>query len=162
MAEDYAITLEATPDPAEVTLVRAGLSAFNQHHAGDDSFAPITLFVRDLNGSVVGGLLGGTYWGWLVVEILWLAEVARHHGLGSQLLQHAEQIAIDRGCHAAHLDTMSFQAPAFYQQHGYTIFGVLEDLPRGHQRYFLKKDLTAEGRARAASRSEPPALQAQM
>ncbi|PLS83671.1 MAG: GNAT family N-acetyltransferase [Chloroflexi bacterium] len=144
MAESYTITLESTPDPAEVALVRAGLSTFNHHHAGDDSFAPITLLVRDGYGTVVGGLLGGTYWGWLWVEILWVAEAARHQGLGSQLLQHAEQIAVDRGSHAAHLDTMSFQAPAFYQQHGYTIFGVLDDLPRGHQRYFLKKDLTGQ------------------
>jgi GNAT superfamily N-acetyltransferase len=144
MPEDYRITLESTPDPAEISLVRAGLSAFNQQHAGDDSFASITLLVRDPSGSVIGGLLGGTYWGWLVIEILWLAEAARHHGLGSQLLARAEQIAIERGCHAAHLDTMSFQAPDFYLQRGYSIFGVLEDLPRGHQRYFLKKDLSAQ------------------
>jgi GNAT superfamily N-acetyltransferase len=145
MAENYSITLESTPDPAEREVVWAGLSVFNRQHAGDDSFAPITLLVRDPSGSVVGGLLGGTYWGWLVVEILWIAEAARHHGLGSQLLARAEQIAIERGCHSAHLDTMSFQAPNFYLQHGYSIFGVLEDLPRGHQRYFLKKDLSAQG-----------------
>lgn len=141
MQADYTITSETRPDPAAVKQVRAGLSDCNQQHAGDDTFTPITLLVRDWDGGVVGGLLGGTYWGWLVVEILWLAEPARRQGLGSRLLQQAEQIAVARGCHAAHLDTMSFQAPAFYQRHGYVIFGVLDDLPRGHRRYFLKKDL---------------------
>src|SRR5690242_8173991 len=86
VAEDYAISLEAAPDPAAVAGIRAGLSAFNRRHAGDDSFDPITLLVRDAHGVVVGGLLGGTYWGWLVVEILWLEQAARHQRLGSRLL----------------------------------------------------------------------------
>jgi GNAT superfamily N-acetyltransferase len=143
MDETYTITLETSPDPAEVSQVRAGLSAYNRTNASDDSFTPLVLMVRDPRGAVIGGLLGGTYWGWLVIEVLWLAEAARHRGLGSQLLERAEHIALERGCHAAHLDTMSFQAPDFYKKHGYTIFGVLDDLPRGHQRIFLKKELKA-------------------
>jgi GNAT superfamily N-acetyltransferase len=143
MSEPYTIAHEVTPDPSAVAHIRAGLSAYNRQQAGDDTFTPITLLVRDHNGAVVGGLLGGTYWGWLVVDILWLADDARHQGIGSQLLQQAEQIAIARGCHDAHLDTMSFQAPDFYEQHGYSIFGVLDDLPRRHRRYFLQKKLTA-------------------
>jgi GNAT superfamily N-acetyltransferase len=143
MDETYTITLETSPDPAEVSQVRAGLSAYNRTNASDDSFTPLVLMVRDPRGAVIGGLLGGTYWGWLVIEVLWLAEAARHRGLGSQLLERAEHIALERGCHAAHLDTMSFQAPEFYKKHGYTIFGVLDDLPRGHQRIFLKKELKA-------------------
>ena len=97
--------------------------------------------MRDAAGQLAGGLLGATYWGWLYIEILWLAEDARHQGLGSRLLAQAERVAIERGCHAVHLDTMDFQALPFYERHGYTIFGVLDDLPRGHQRYFLKKQL---------------------
>jgi GNAT superfamily N-acetyltransferase len=99
------------------------------------------LFVRDATGTVVGGLLGGTYWGCLYVGILWLADQVRQHGFGSRLLVEAERLAVERGCHAAHLDTMSFQALSFYEHHGYTIFGVLNDMPLGHQRYFLKKPL---------------------
>jgi GNAT superfamily N-acetyltransferase len=143
MDETYTITLETSPDPAEVSQVRAGLSAYNRTNASDDSFTPLVLMARDPQGAVIGGLLGGMYWGWLVIEVLWLAEAARHRGLGSQLLERAEHIALERGCHAAHLDTMSFQAPDFYKKHGYTIFGMLDDLPRGYQRIFLKKELKA-------------------
>ncbi len=143
MAESYRISLEPAPDQADVDLIRSGLSAYNRSHASDDAFTPLTLMVRDRDGAIAGGLLGGTYWGWLVVEVLWVSEAARNQGLGSRLLERAERMAIERGCHAAHLDTMSFQAPTFYQQRGYTVFGVLDDLPRGHQRIFLKKDLSA-------------------
>ncbi|HEX9369376.1 MAG TPA: GNAT family N-acetyltransferase [Roseiflexaceae bacterium] len=141
MSDGYTMTLEADATPEDLAAVRAGLSAYNRRQAGDDSFEPIDLIVRDAAGAVAGGLLGGTYWGWLVIEILWLADELRGQGWGSRLLRAAEQIAVERGCHAAHLDTMSFQARPFYERHGYAVFGVLEDLPRGHQRYFMQKRL---------------------
>ena len=141
MPDTYTITFESAPAPEEVAVVRAGLAAYNREHAGDDDYQPFALFVRDAAGATLGGLLGATYWGWLVVEILWIAEHVRGRGWGRQMLRAAERIAIERGCHAAHLDTMSFQARSFYEQYGYTVFGVLEDLPRGHQRYFMRKEL---------------------
>jgi GNAT superfamily N-acetyltransferase len=137
----YTLTVVDNPAPADIERVRAGLAAYNLLHAGDDSYQPLTIFVYDASGAVVGGLLGDTYWGWLAIAILWLAEDVRGQGWGSQLLAAAEGIARDRGCHAAHLDTMSFQARAFYERHGYVVFGVLDDLPYGHQRYFLRKSL---------------------
>jgi len=30
---------------------------------------------------------------------------------------------------------------SFYKQHGYQVFGELQDFPPGHQRYFLTKQL---------------------
>jgi ribosomal protein S18 acetylase RimI-like enzyme len=62
-------------------------------------------------------------------------------GLGSKLLQTAEAEAIRRGCKHAHLDTLDFQAPGFYLKKGYQVFGELQDLPPGHRRIFLRKDL---------------------
>jgi hypothetical protein len=41
------------------------------------------------------------------------------------------------------LDTFSFQGPEFYPKFGYREFGRL-DYPPGHQRIFLKKQLTRE------------------
>jgi hypothetical protein len=42
----------------------------------------------------------------------------------------------------AWLETYSFQARPFYERHGYTVFGVLDNHPIGHQRYFMQKALT--------------------
>jgi len=39
------------------------------------------------------------------------------------------------------LETFSFQAPAFYEKYGYTIYAVLEDHPPGHKHYSMKKML---------------------
>lgn len=141
MEGTYRLSEEDTPNPEDIEAVRWGLSRFNQQIAGDDGFAPLTLLLRDPDGAVVGGLLGGTYWHWLYVETLWLDAPLRRMGWGSRLLQRAESIALERQCIAVHLDTTSFQARGFYERHGYQVWGVLDDLPPGHQRIFLAKRL---------------------
>jgi predicted N-acetyltransferase YhbS len=70
-----------------------------------------------------------------------LCFVLRGMGCGSQLLALAEEKACEQGAKNAYLDTFSFQAPAFYEKHGYEVFGELPDFPPGHQRFFLKKEL---------------------
>jgi GNAT superfamily N-acetyltransferase len=60
---------------------------------------------------------------------------------GSQLLNEIEQLAKEKGCRLICLDTFSFQAPGFYKKHGYKVFGVLEDHPKGFNQYFLEKRL---------------------
>ena len=129
------------PTEQEIQSVREALKCFNDEAVGDDSHTPLNIVEYDENGTIIGGILGGTYWGWLYVDILWVAENRRRQGIGSTLLQKAEQEAIRRGCHHVHLDTMSWQAPTFYQKHGYEILGVLPDIPKGNQKYLLIKSL---------------------
>jgi GNAT superfamily N-acetyltransferase len=137
----HQIRLEQNPSPEDVGVIRKGLEATNRLYAPDDNYQPLAVLLRTADQRLVGGLLGETYWGWLHVGVLWLDESVRDQGYGSQLLATAEQEAIRRGCRHVHLDTMSFQAVSFYQQHGYVEFGVLEDLPAGHSRHFFTKTL---------------------
>lgn len=144
MQQSYTLRIETDPQEADREHIRNGLAAYNRQFTGNDgtdTFVPLTLTVRNEAGEIAAGLLGGTYWGWLYVEILWVSEALRGRGWGSRLLEQAEQWALAQGCHSVHLDTMSFQAQGFYERHGYTVFGVLDDLPLGHQRIFLKKRL---------------------
>ncbi len=86
-------------------------------------------------------MIGATYWDWFYLDLLWVKEELRGQGYGHRLLMLAENRARERGAKNAYLDTFSFQAPDFYSQHGYQVFGELADFPRGHQRYFLRKQL---------------------
>ena len=140
----WIIALEPDPSESDLAVVRDGLHAFNTLAALDDGHQALTLFLRDEHGALLGGLLGDTYWGWLHVAILWLEENARRQGHGSRLLAAAEAEAIRRGCHHVHLDTMSFQALPFYEKRGYSVWGILDDLPIGHKRIFLSKALDHE------------------
>lgn len=138
---NYHITLEEKSSPEDMQAIAEGLYLFNRQHTPEDNYHPLRLFLRDSDQKLVGGLLGETYWGWLHVSVLWLQEDVRRQGYGSHLLAQAEQEARRRGCHAVHLDTLSFQALAFYEHRGYQVFGTLHDHPLGHTRYFLTKKL---------------------
>jgi ribosomal protein S18 acetylase RimI-like enzyme len=121
--------------------VRRGLALFNLSHPGE-LYAPLHIFLRDGNtGAVHGGLLGRTGRGALHITELWVAEAHRRQGHGSALLDRAEEEARGRGCRFAHVETYSFHAPAFYERHGYTIFGRLLGFSGGHTCFYFRKDL---------------------
>jgi len=93
-------------------------------------------------GEIIAGCLAKMYcWNVLYVDILWIDEAYRKQGLGSKLLKEIERIAVEENCTLIHLDTFDFQAKDFYIKHGYEVFGVLEDCPKEHCRYYLKKKL---------------------
>lgn len=137
----YHVTLSDQHVREDEKIVGEGLYAYNRAAAGHEHYTPLNLFVRDENGEIKGGLLGATYWGWCAINVVWLHDDLRGKGYGTHLIQIAEEEAKRRGCHGAHLDTMSFQALPFYQKLGYTLFGQIDDIPIGHIRYFLKKSL---------------------
>lgn len=83
--------------------------------------------------------MGYTHWNWMFITYLWLDKDIRGKHLGHRLLNIAEAEAIKRGCKHCHLDTFDFQAMKFYEHCGYSVFGVLEDYPVGHKRYFMQK-----------------------
>jgi len=93
-------------------------------------------------GEIIAGCLAKMYcWNVIYVDILWIDEAYRKQGLGSKLLKEIERIAVEEDCTLIHLDTFDFQAKDFYIKHGYEVFGVLEDCPKEHCRYYLKKKL---------------------
>lgn len=107
---------------------------------GGETFGAVK---RDADGSLLGGLYATTWAGWLDVRLLWVRADARGQGLGSRLLAAAESEAVARGCHSATVETHSFQAPGFYQRHGYTLFATLDGYPPGHSKQYLRKSLRA-------------------
>lgn len=137
---DKEYTIEAVDQP-EWGLIGGGISEYNAEQAGDDHGQNLCFVVRGPDGEPVGGVIGATYWDWFYVNLMWLKAEFRGQGYGSQLLAAAEAEARQRGARYAHLDTFSFQAPEFYQKHGYEVFGELADFPAGHTRYFMKKSL---------------------
>ena len=133
--------MNTNPNENEIKYIRESLYKFNETIVESDNHAPINIVEYDIDGNIIGGIIGGTYWGWMYVDILWVHEDHRKKGIGSKLLREAEKEAIRRGCHHVHLDTMSWQAPDFYKKHGYEIIGILPDIPSGNQKYLLIKAL---------------------
>ena len=133
--------INTAPSEKETEFVREALAEFNNAHVGADGHTPLNIVEYGEEGSIIGGILGGTYWGWMYIDILWVHEKYRKCGIGSYLLAKAEEEALRRGCHHVHVDTMSWQAPDFYKKHGYEVIGVLPDIPSGNKKYLLMKTL---------------------
>ena len=129
------------PSESEIEFVNNALTRFNDAKVGPDNHELLNIVEYDDSGNVIGGILGGTYWGWMHIDILWVDEKFRKQGIGSKLLQAAEDEARRRGAHSVHVDTMSWQAPDFYKKHGYKIISELNDIPKGNKKYHLIKQL---------------------
>ena len=142
MGSTHSITLEAEPRPAEMNAIIKGLGEFNREHTGGAMPEYLLATVRNEEGTVVGGLLGATYLGWLQVHSVWLPDALRGRKYGTELMAIAESEALRRGCARAFLETYSFQALPFYQKCGYAIHSRLADFPVGGARYALTKVLS--------------------
>src|SRR5476649_1929905 len=141
MEKTYRITLEEKPDSGDIQSLVKGLTEYNASKSGGDTPNYLLVTVRDDAGALVGGLLGATYLGWLQIQVVWLNEDARGRGYGSELMAVAEQEGRRRGYSHSFVETLSFQAVAFYEKCGYTIFSRLADFPPGGARYALTKKL---------------------
>lgn len=101
----------------------------------------LNLYVEDDSGQLMAGLVAEIFGNWLEIEYLFVKEDLRGQGIGSQLLQQAESEAKKRNCRFAFVNTYQFQAPAFYQKHGYKEIFTLKDYPCTGQRHYYQKDL---------------------
>ena len=136
--------VEGGGDPGNQVILD-GLRAFNQSALGRDSRpVPLSVFVRDANGAVLGGLIGHMLWDWLYVDKFWLPDSLRGAGMGSAVLAAAELHAVARGCRWSHLQTLDHQALPFYERQGYAEFGVLDGYPPGSHRHYLRKTLVPD------------------
>ena len=98
--------------------------------------------LEDAEGGLLGGLIAATYWGWLDIQVCWLAESVRGQGYGRRMLAMAEAEARRRSCPHAFVDVPGFQTVGFFEHLGYRTFGTLEDRPPGHRTHFMRKDLS--------------------
>ena len=141
MAEEYQIVYVDKPEESAWGTIGGGVHNFNLQQAGDNNFQRLCFVLQAPDQEIVGGILGEIYWGWFYIDLLWVKDELRGCGHGNRLLTLAEDEARQRGAKNAYLDTFSFQAPDFYKQHGYQVFGELPNFPMGHQRYFFTKQL---------------------
>ncbi|EQB2603886.1 GNAT family N-acetyltransferase [Aeromonas salmonicida] len=115
------------------------LRQFNFQMMGEERSKPLMVVIRDDSGEIVGGIAGRTIYHQLLIEVLWVHDDKRGQGLGIQLMEVAEREAKARGCIAAQVDTLSFQAPKFYEKMGFQIVGKVTDVKNSPDRYFLLK-----------------------
>lgn len=120
------------------------LVAFNTAATGSADRGSIAIKVTDEAGELVGGLDAWTWGGLCGIDLLWVREDSRKDGWGGRILQAAEAEARRRGCDRVAVSSFTFQAPGFYQRHGYTETGRTPGIPGGHADVHLFKTLADE------------------
>ena len=90
------IEITSNPNPADEAQIIEGTRGFNLKHMPKD-FRPLCVFDRLANGEIVGGLTGKTYWNYLDIGFLWVADSYRNQGRATAILGAAEHEAIRRG-----------------------------------------------------------------
>jgi GNAT superfamily N-acetyltransferase len=129
------------PSGTDAPTVRDRLDMFNVGVTGESAYYPVNLFLKSERNEVLGGLLGAIWGGWLRINYLWIDQAERGKDWGTRLMDQAEAYARERKCHSVELDTHSFQARPFYEARGYEVIATLDDYPKGHKKFFLRKKL---------------------
>ena len=128
-------------DEAE-RIIGEGLNTFNDEVTDINDRQPLAVVIRDPGtGAVLGGAAGRTSLGLLFVNVFYLPKHLRGSGMGSRILQLMEEEAKRRGCCSGVLLTISFQAPGFYERHGWRRFGEVPCHPPGTSRIYMMKEL---------------------
>ncbi len=119
-----------------------GLDAHNFAATGHSDLRELTVKVEDADGELVAGLSGWTWATCAGIGMVWVREDSRRDGWGGRLLATAEEAARDRGCTQVVVSSFTFQAPEFYERHGYVEFARTEGIPvAGQADVHLRKDL---------------------
>lgn len=125
----------------DIQEIHKMLKDYNLMHREASQSVPIGVFLEDGTGRKLAGLTGETFGNWLCIQYLFVSEALRGQGIGSKLLEAAEREAGQRGCKYAFVDTFSFQAPVFYEKHGYREVFTLEKYPYTGKRHYYTKEL---------------------
>ena len=89
----------------------------------------LTVRALDQDGELAAGVSGWTWGVAAGIALTWVREDARSTGLGSRLLADFEAEARTRGCGHVFVTSFTFQAPGFYERHGYREIFRWEGVP---------------------------------
>jgi GNAT superfamily N-acetyltransferase len=136
------LSLTDDPTDSDSAVLSNGLTEFNIQKTGYYDRRTLAALVRDPEtGATLGGMIGKTSYGVLFIDTVFLPEDLRGQDTGRRLLAMMEQEGVKRGCKSGFLHTITFQAPGFYERHGWTEFGRIACDPPGSARVFFTKTL---------------------
>jgi GNAT superfamily N-acetyltransferase len=102
----------------------------------------IFLKAVNTNQKMVGGLSAYTFYGCLVIDVIWIEPCFRRKGIGMALIQNAEILAKKKGLSMISVSTMEWwEATQFYKKCGFCIEFVRKGFRGGFKQYHLIKHL---------------------
>lgn len=136
----YKIQFSEHPEQHDIQALSDGIVLYAKQQRGHKPIAPFGFFIRNEDNKVIGGCNGNIGYGWVYVDQLWVHESLRGQGYGTQLMQAAENLAKEKGCISAAVNTMDWEALDFYKKLGFRVEFERHGLAKNSIYYFLRKD----------------------
>jgi len=126
----------------DVEYIESRVKEYNKAKAPSAPTEYLAACIKE-NDEVVGEVLAEIHFGnVLFIDILWVNEKCRGKGYATALMNHVENLALEKGCKLSHVSTYEFQALGFYKKLGYAVFGYMDDVPLGYKDYYMQKKFT--------------------
>lgn len=99
----------------------AGHEKYEKEQGISINYKKFSFILSSEEGEIFGVLKAYTAFAEVYVEDLWVDELVRRKGYGTQLMQALEHHFKDKGYDNINLVTNEFQAPQFYKKCGYEV-----------------------------------------
>ena len=118
------------------------LDVVNEAAVPGPTAVELTVQCLDEQGDLLGGISGWTWQQAAGIGMTWVHPDQRGTGVGSELINRFEQAAAERGARRVFVTSFTFQAPGFYEKHGYTEIFRWDGVPvDGEADVHFRKDL---------------------
>ncbi len=131
---------QENPSPVEAVLLK-GIQDHAKVAKGLQPLEPFAISINDEQEQIVGGVTGCSFYGCLHVDLLWVDPKLRNQGIGSKLMQEAQELGKTRHCLFTTVNTMDWEALPFYQKLGYKIEFSRSGFDKNSTFYMLRKTL---------------------
>src|SRR5207302_1339327 len=101
---DFEITV-GRPKPQDYRVLADGMLLYHAKQGHPRRLEVINIFLKDKRKKVFGGIIVTILWNGMEINSLWVDESLRRKGLGSKLLETAEEEGKIRGCTIAYTNT---------------------------------------------------------
>lgn len=140
MDKEYCIEIGADSQQI-VQMLEEEIYKHNSVKINRSDGAIFSRVIKDENGEIIAGVTGWTWAGACEITLLWVHENLRKRGIGKLLLRAAEEEARSKKCSAILVRSYSFQAPQFYERHGFQTEHIMDNFPKGFRYYILTKQI---------------------
>ena len=123
----------------EIKYIHKKLQEYNSKYITDCE--DISYYIEDEKENLIAGIVASRDLECITIDYLFVDENYRKNKYGSILLEYLEKEAKEKNVRRIVLSTFSFQAPEFYKNHGYEIFGIIKPCLKNYSEYYFKKEL---------------------
>lgn len=134
--------IDHNPKSDDDKVIRDGIVNFNNQVINEKA-THFSVFAKNAR-EIVGGALVWKHSDALYIDVIWCDDRFRRAGMGSKIMKMIEEEAKKGNIFQLFVDTYGFQAQKFYRKLNFQVIGVIPKYMLGHDRIYLKKDLTRD------------------